>query len=169
MFEKVWLWIDRLSMVAGLITFIISMLTLATVYRLRRRQMLDAKAVTNQDGALPGVLVVNVGNQPIEPTVRRFVAEQDWARSKDVPFVAVNWERELTPDQVDEFLDKVREARAALLRQGCNSLHLFIKVPLVVATMIGAEFGNGIPTVLYHMDSRKGYGSWGLLYRRVAL
>lgn len=166
-----WDWVDRTATIIGLLTFLLSTMTWFQVRRLRKRWSEQARKVTSGPNAQPGILVINVGMEPIVGQVRRFADQQEWAKGRidQIPLEEVHWDRDLLPEELDDLLDKVRHARAMLQSKGCDSLHLFMRAPLVVGLTVGAELGNGIPTFLYHQDKRTGYVPWGYLYRRRGL
>ncbi|MEW8980043.1 MAG: hypothetical protein AB2385_16785 [Symbiobacterium sp.] len=165
--DLIWDWMDKASIIIGLGTFLFSALTWFQVRRMRKRWAEQARRITVGDQAVPGVLIINVASEPISATVRRFVATQEWGweRLDELPWQEVVWAKEVTPEILDDLLDRVRTARAELQARGCDSLHLFIRGPVMIGALVGALLGNGIPTILYHMDSKQGYQSWGYLYR----
>lgn len=163
----IWDWLDKASILVGLLTFLFSVLTWFQVRRMHKRWEEEARRIAAGPQAVPGVLVINVSREPITATVRKFVATQEWGKGRldELPWQEVNWEKEVTPATLDDLLERVRMARAELQAKGCDSLHLFIRGPVMVGALVGALLGNGIPTALYHMDSKQGYQSWGYLYR----
>ncbi len=158
-----------MSDILGVAVLILSALTWLKVRQMENRRIATLRDIQATPGTRPGVLSIAVGPEPIDAQVKGYVSQQPWG-SKSSGRVAdehVHYKGQLSPDSMEAILDEFRRKRITLLEQGCDCIHLFVKAPLPLALVVGAELGNGCLTQLYHLNSQKGYEPWGPLYRRL--
>ncbi len=53
-------------------------------------------------------------------------------------------------DDLEEFLNRLREKKRFFDAQGITELHLFIAAPVQAGVLVGGVFDNWIPVKLYH-------------------
>jgi hypothetical protein len=89
----------------------------------------------------------------IKPQVLNFLKISGW--EKKIAIKELNFDG-LGPDNLEEFMNKLRETKRVLMAESVTEIHLFISGPMVAAVLIGAMFDNlPIPVKLYQPNKNK--------------
>lgn len=83
----------------------------------------------------------------IGPEVERFLKGKGYSMPvKTIDFYGI------TPDNLKDFVDALRQAKMTLSEEDFTEVHLFIAGPVQAATLAGAMFEHWKPVKLYHKN-----------------
>lgn len=130
------------------------------------RQMLQHE---KKHGVRQAVLILRVGSD-IEETVLQDLRQRGWigasgTEATDIPVFTIYQEEALTiqAGQWHAYLDKVKTQVNKLREAGINRLHLYARLPVALAVMVGTTLSNApFMTHVYHHQNGR-YEAVGLL------
>lgn len=85
----------------------------------------------------------------IKSQVETFLQVQDWK----MPIEELNLNGINNPEDLEDFINALREKRRYFQASGVTEIHLFIAGPVQAGTIVGSMFRNWIPVKLYHKPS----------------
>ena len=85
-------------------------------------------------------------SESIKGSVQTFLRSQKW----DMPIEELNLDGLNSPEDLERFINALREKRRAFDDLGYTEIHLFIAGPVQAGTIIGSLFRNWIPVKLSH-------------------
>ncbi|NOT61923.1 MAG: hypothetical protein HOP19_17040 [Acidobacteria bacterium] len=159
--EQFWTWFGRVDNVFGVVGAIIGAATFALVWRQERRlraQVKEKAALGNFaelrtqhagiQSATPVAFALSLipTSESIKGSVRTFLTSQQW----DMPIEELNLDGLNSAEDLERFINALREKRRAFDDVGYTEIHLFIAGPVQAGTIIGSLFRNWIPVKLYH-------------------
>lgn len=152
---ELWSWLDRASIVAGLVLAIPVFWTWWEVtFGMKQRQRRWLKEVCLDTGARPSILMVDLRpGSDMRAQVTRFVEGHEALRAipQDRRF-RVFRQHELTAQDMPELSEELRLRAADIARAGCDVVHCFYSGPVTAAMLVGAEFANSCRLMLYHFN-----------------
>lgn len=165
---RFWELMDKASQVVGVFGIAPVLGTLWLVWGTERRRRGELRTIRETPGSRPAVLIVDVGEGSIRPAVENWLRQQQGFQ--DFPPDRIHHldhpDQRLEPGQIDIFMDRFRKIEREIMAGGCDKIHLFLRVPGIVAAMIGAELSNRTAVILYHKNpNRSDYENWGPLHR----
>lgn len=120
-------------------------------YRLRKIAARHALA----HGIKQVVLTISIGDD-IEESVRNFLQERRWlGGGTDIPILKVHQPEALSDSDGHwyYFLDKVKDEIRKIRSEGFTRVHVFARVPVPMAILVGATLTNGPAAFLYHFNA----------------
>lgn len=164
---ELWSFIDKASQITGLLGFLPVVGTLWLVWGGERRRRRELRMICEAPGARPAVLIVDVGEGSIRPAVENRLRQQpgfggfppDRIHHLDYP------KKDLDAGGVDALMEQFRKIEREIMAAGCDKIHLFLRAPLVVGAMVGAELSNRTAVILYQKSPNSDYEKWGPLQR----
>jgi len=112
--------------------------------RLVRRMLLHEK----KHGKRQAVLILSIGSD-IKETVLQDLRQRGWLGAKgpeetDIPVFTIHQPEALTSEtgQWHAYLDKVKTQVNKLREAGINRLHLYARLPVALAVMVGTTLSN---------------------------
>lgn len=164
-----WDWIDKASQVTGILAFLPILGTLWLVWGQERRRKRELKAIREAPGSRPTILIIDVGPASIRAQVENWLGKQEALRSilEDSDRIhCLDYSQDrLRSEETDRIIKDLRQALEKITTAGADKIHLFLRVPVVLGVMIGAELSNRTPVILYHHQPNSGYENWGPLHR----
>jgi hypothetical protein len=85
-------------------------------------------------------------SETIKSQVETFLRHQGWK----MPIEELNLNGINNPEDLEAFINSLREKRRFFEASGFTEIHLFIAGPVQAGTIIGSMFRNWIPVKLYH-------------------
>lgn len=85
-------------------------------------------------------------NEAIRNEVQTFLDAQGWK----MPIEELNMDGINSPQDMEEFLNKLAQKRRIFEEKKYTEIHLFIAGPVMAGVLVGAKFDNWIPVKLYH-------------------
>ncbi len=85
-------------------------------------------------------------SESIKGLVEIFLRAQDWK----MPIEELNINGLNSAEDLENFVNALREKRRYFEMSGFTEVHLFVQGPVQAGTIIGAQFRNWIPVKLYH-------------------
>lgn len=161
MWEQFWTWFGRVDNVMGVAGALFGIATFMLVWRQERRlrAQLREKAALNNFAELrsqhEGIQSTNPvafalslipTSESIKGSVQVFLRSQKW----DMPIEELNLDGLNNTEDLERFLNALREKRRAFDEKGYTEIHLFIAGPVQAGTILGSLFRNWIPVKLYH-------------------
>lgn len=133
--------------------------------RLVRRMLQHEK----KHGVRQAALILSVGSD-IQETVLQDLRQRGWLGAKgpedtDIPVFTIHQPEALTSEtgQWHAYLDKVKTQVNKLREAGINRLHLYARLPVALAVMVGTTLSNApFMTQVYHHQNGR-YEAVGLL------
>lgn len=156
-------WQDMLnlsSQVAGIIGLIPIVYSARGIYLMRKHKKIQLELLKNNPGIQPAVFVVNIGTPDIEVQVRNYTNAQ---LPHDVHWVYYHHKGMLEAGNVVQVMQEIEREYEKVLLHGTNRIHFFYKGPVPLAAMVGDLLSNGMPVLVYHLDTNSGYQCWGSL------
>lgn len=159
--EKFWTWFSRVDNVFGVVAALISAATLVLVWRQERRlraqvrekaQLKNFAELRSQHegvkSARPVAFALSLipTSESIKGSVQVFLTSQGW----DMPIEELNLDGLNSAEDLERFINALREKRRAFDELGYTEIHLFIAGPVQAGTLIGSLLRNWIPVKLYH-------------------
>jgi hypothetical protein len=176
--EQLWLVLDRLATVLGLVTlFTLGGVAInfgRRVKRERRRRRLQAARQSGPDAPTVAVSVSFPGSDTADD-VQRAIEERCSATQCPiltpgatvrlppgaVGIVEFRHPGQLTPATVYRELERMRALKAWLEGEGFREVHLFLQTPVAFAALLGSLFTNWRAVHLYHWNrDRAEYEYW---------
>ncbi|WP_295455487.1 SAVED domain-containing protein [uncultured Thiodictyon sp.] len=130
----------------------------------RRRRRRWFREVRAQPGQRPAILIVDLlTGRDIRMGVERFRTAHEALRAiPEERIIVVERSRRLTPEDIRQLAQEVREAAGRLIATGADTVHYFHAGPAAVAAIVGAELANGHRVMVYQHDP-DGYHNFGPL------
>ncbi len=159
--EKFWTWFGRVDNVFGIIAALISAATFVLVWRQERRlraqvrEKAPLKNFTEMRSQHEGIQSTNPvafalslipTSESIKGSVQTFLSSQGW----DMPIEELNLDGLNNAEDLERFINALRERRRVFDDVGYTEIHLFIAGPVQAGTIIGSLLRNWIPVKLYH-------------------
>jgi hypothetical protein len=88
-------------------------------------------------------------NESLEKNVQTFLNHQGWK----MPIETLNKNGIRNKEDMEDFVNELRQKRRLLDELGATELHLFVAAPMPMCIIIGAMLDNWIPVKLYHKPS----------------
>jgi len=136
----------------------------------RRKEQRIIKSLRENIGDKPAVFIVDlVEGRDIRHDVVNFMSTHNKLKDVDDKRIVVLSGKDLscgnniTPDNINEFLDAFQKKRKELNDLGYDVIHYFHGGPSMLAAMIGARWGNGGRVNLYQHTPGGTYQEWGPL------
>jgi len=165
--ETAWLWLDRLTMILGLIAVVplLYAVWMYLSYERQRRQRLER--LRTEPGRRPMVLIVTVGadiRSQVESFLKGMPGFDGFDFSSGV--VEVTHEKKfIEQTDLDAISRECEKAYQSMVDNGVDKIHLFVHAPTPVGLRLGQILANRTPTVIYHYQRGEGYQNWGLLQK----
>lgn len=157
-----WEWIDRASVIIGIVVALPVFYTAYQVYVAKRRRREWHRTVRQEPGLHPAVLVIDLlTGKEIREQVVNFCGQAGIGYGNR--FFVVDHQATLTPDDVPAVVEEVRRHVAEAMRSGATTLHLFYGGPTSVASLVGAELANAGFEVIVYQNQAGRYVSFGPL------
>jgi SMODS-associated and fused to various effectors sensor domain len=168
--EQFFFWLGNIANILSLFTLVVSVLTFLKVQQEARKLTRSLAQVPPVDNlreaidfaetihspkpvALAFSLTPTVGS--IKNSVQGFLVAKRWR----MPIEEVEMNG-LSPDNIQEFYEKVRHEKRRLDLKGYTEVHLFFSGPVQAGTLVGCLFSNWIPVKLYHKTQGGSYEYW---------
>jgi Na+-translocating ferredoxin:NAD+ oxidoreductase RnfG subunit len=166
-----WNTLDKIGIILGIFTAVPVVWTFIILFTTERRRKKKLKNLIKNPKAIESVLIIDVSRENIKAQVVNWLKKNPKLKKiteKNIYYVGTT--DKLTVDNIDKMLDKIREARIKITDSGSGRIHLFYRGPVTLAAIVGAEFSNGCPVVLYQNSLDKDntaieYQEWGSLNR----
>jgi hypothetical protein len=162
--EYFWTWFGRADNLISVSTAVISLCTLLLVWRQERRLRSQAREKaqianfadlrTQHEGiksSKPVAFALSLipTADSIKPQVETFLRVQGWK----MPIEELNMDGLNSPEELEAFVNALRQKRRYFQACGFTEIHLFIAGPVQAGTIVGSMFRNWIPVKLYHKPS----------------
>lgn len=136
-------------------------------YRLRKLAARHALAC----GVKQVALAISVGDD-IEESVRGFLKERGLiGQGADIPLLKVHQAEGFSEieGQWFRFLERVKEQIRTIRSEGFTRVHVFARVPVPLALMVGATLTNGPAAFLYHFNAGRYFPVGQITFETVKL
>jgi len=170
MWESFSNWMSAAEPVDILISLISSVFIFATWWTVTvgrwRRERRVFRELKSNSGTRPAILILDLNpNKDIELDVERFRQTQpDLAAIPKERIRKISRIRDLKSEDMIGLVQDIRQAKADFARHSVDLIHFFYGGPIIVPTLVGAEFVNGCMVLLYqHLPGRGTYENWGPL------
>ncbi len=163
-----WIYLDRFGLILGLIAFVPVLFAVTNYIQYIGLQKRELQKIRTLPGTSPVVFVVSIGGMSIINEVEAFLRQTDGFEDFNFEQRVIKVEdgrKEIQESDIDGLLEKIHDAQNNIRAKAPDKIHLFVKAPVPVATMLGEVLANGIPTIIYHKQPNKGYQNWGALHR----
>lgn len=158
-----WNIIDKISAIAGIITFIVFigtvLMVLSRTYRFKKRIAMTLEKGSSSRIAL--IVSLKPNEHITENEIKDYLSKKNM--NMNIDYFKVNGvSSDTLPTLRKRFLTKKQE----LSNRGISEVHLFYKGPVAAAFFLADVLNNWKPVYIYHFshDSHnKGYECWGLL------
>jgi hypothetical protein len=159
-----WTWFGRADNIVGLVTAVISGCILLLVWRQNRRFREIARQAPRVENfqqtvklhegvksSTPVAFALSLipTGESIKGQVEIFLRSQNWR----MPVEELNMNGINSAQDLETFINGLREKRRYFEAAGFTELHLFIAGPVQAGTIIGSMYRNWIPVKLYHKPS----------------
>lgn len=140
------------------------------------RKGVEETGAVDKDNQMPGACHEGVGAEKpfavaislsdIIPSIEGDVRGYLTGCGCDMPITELHYNKEITPEDVDAYIQDLAKMRCELETKGATEIHLFINAPVQAATVAGAMFGHWKPVKLYQRNNRTcQYECWGPLIK----
>lgn len=165
--QQFWVVLGNIGTVLGIISFVPLVYAIWEYIQYTRREKKERKRIHTSVGEQPVVLTVSVGGVSIRNEVESFLIQNGFKDFdfKSRVFVVHRDAKKITVDDVDGIIQDVETQVDAIRLKAVDKIHLFLKVPMPIAVMVGDVLANRIPTLVYHKQPNQGYENWGVLHR----
>lgn len=166
----IWVFMDRIGIVVGLIVSVPVFWSFFILLSIKRKREVILGRIRQTVGNRPAVLIVDVikpDGESIRAQVEHWIRDREEFTDIDPSKIHVaEFRGEMLSDDMDSFIADIRKKIGSIMALGTDRVHLFIRSPMPVALCVGEILSNsGCPIVLYHNQPNVGYQNWGLLYR----
>ncbi|PCH54249.1 MAG: hypothetical protein COC22_00620 [Flavobacteriaceae bacterium] len=164
--QGVWLYLDRLGLVLGIIAFVPILYGVWKYLQYVRSEEKERKLIHTQLGTQPAVLIVSIGGSCIRNAVENFLRKNGGFEDFDFEsrvFVVHRNSNQISASDVDSIMKEFEEKVGDIRLKAADKIHLFVKGPIAIGTMVGEVLANGVSTLVYHHQD--GYQNWGALRR----
>jgi len=159
--ENFWTWFGRIDNIFGIAGAIFAAGSFALLWRQNRRLRELAKQSPRVENfaelcalhegvksSAPVAFALSLlsASESIKGLVEIFLRAQDWK----MPIEELNMNGLNSAEDLENFINALREKRRYFEMSGFTEVHLFIQGPVQAGTIIGAQFRNWIPVKLYH-------------------
>lgn len=150
-----WLYIDRLSIIIGILIAIPVLWTWWQLvfgeHRQRRRWLAE---ISRDPGRRPGVLIIDLlpGRDILAQVKNHLAADAGLKDVSEDRIQRIQRNVPLQPAGVVAFAEELRAAARRLYDAGVDVIHCFHAGPDVTALITGAELSNGPRVLLYHYE-----------------
>lgn len=164
-------YLDGLSIIVGFIAFIPIVWTWysLTLGQARKERRWAKNALASLKDKEHGILIIDLlPNTDVRIQVEKYARNNEQLKEieKD-KIICINHEKHATPETLTILSKQLQQAHRNIQQQGIDVVHLFFAGPAIAATLIGVEFANSLPVILYHKDkSSAHYTIFGLMNRR---
>jgi len=175
-----WVFLSRVSDAIGIIGIFTLMSSGYAAYRLWKqnkqlKEMLKASPPSVEN--FKEFVKINEGVKSLNPHALVISLTKDGSVKKSVDAFLKENVREMTieevamngikdQDDIEKFINEVKQKKQYFNAVGCTELHLFIAGPVIMGTMVGAILDTWIPVKLYHKPTPAQtplYQYWGPL------
>jgi len=163
-----WEYLGNLGTILGIATFAPVIYAIWSYIQYIRLEKKALEKIRSEPGVLPVVLIVDVGGASIRNDVEAFLRQQDGFQGFDFDgrvFVVHRDSKHIQASDVDDIIKSVEEKQNEIRAIAADKIHLFMKVPIPLAAMVGEVLANSITTIVYHKQRNTGYENWGTLHR----
>ncbi len=163
-----WAALGNIGTVLGIISFVPIVYAVWEYMQYIRREEKERAKIHSESGTQPAVLIVDIGGMGIRNEVEAFLKSEAGFEDFDFEsrvFVVHKDERNIDASSVDGILQEVEDKVDAIRAKAADKIHLFLKVPVPIAAMVGEVLANRTPVLMYHKQPNKGYQNWGTLHR----
>jgi|GEM_PF-1520819 len=160
--SRIWLYLDRISILLSyLVVFSIISGIVYFIRFLRRYRRLRA-CMRKVDGTSPKpmALAISFGGS-IKKPVEEYISKK---YTNMIPVMEYAVESEVSPQNVQDHLNKLMRIKHDMQAEGVTELHLFIKGPVIFGVLAGAMFDNWCNVKLYHNNRQGEYEEWAMLH-----
>ncbi|MEE9356404.1 MAG: SAVED domain-containing protein [Methylococcaceae bacterium] len=163
----IWSNIDKASQVLGIIAFFPILYSAYVLFYIKRKEKVILEEIRKKPGDKPGVLIVDAIREggEIRPQVENWLWQQpEFEEKREYTMMElVRFQGNLTYEDMAEINRSIRKAVGSLQSSGVTNYHVFIRGPLVLASVVGCILANHRPSILYQQTKNGGYESWGAL------
>ena len=153
-------WLDPIGIVIGILTAIPIVWTWWEIAFGRKRRYRRWFHEAREGKSPDGVLIVDLlSNQNMKPEVLRYLNQQ----GMDVPdenIFEINEHGEVTPENLPDKIEKLRQALSEISHLAPGQLHIFYGGPSAFAMIVGAELANKGNVHVYQRTHGE-YSDWG--------
>lgn len=163
-----WEALANIGTILGILSFIPLVYAIWEYIRFIRREEKEREIIHTQTGTKPAVLIVDIGGAGIRNEVEAFLREQEGFNGFDFDsrmFVVHRDKKQITANDVNGIIEELETNLDMIRIKAADKIHLFLKVPMPVAVMVGEVLANRTPALVYHKQHNKGYENWGSLHR----
>ncbi|MEW6418384.1 MAG: hypothetical protein AB1480_09725 [Nitrospirota bacterium] len=160
--SKIWFYIDRVSVLLSyVVVFSIGSAFYYFMRFLRRyRRLKNAMRVIDGSSKNPKAFAVCFGG-----SIKKAV--EDYLKAKyqyPIPLTEYAVTSEVTPHNIQKHIEQLSKIKNDFQSHGVTELHLFVKGPVIMGTVLGAIFDNWVTVKLYHNNRSGEYEEWTVLH-----
>lgn len=148
------------SQLAGIIGLLPIFYSACGIYSIKKYKTRQLALLKQSPGARPAVFIVNIGTADIEAQVRSYTNVQ---LPQDIHWVYYHHKGMVEADNIIQIMREIEQEYEKVLLHGADRIHFFYKGPVPLAAMVGDLLSNGMPVLVYHLDTNSGYQCWGSL------
>ena len=151
--EFILTWLDPIGVVLGLIVTLPVLWTwYEVVFGERRRRRRWFHEARSDPGERPAILILDLlADRDIRTQVARFRSRNQRLNTiPDERIFVITRRKPLTPADMPNLQAQIRRMAARILASGADRIHFFHAGPACAAALVGAEFANAAPLLLYH-------------------
>lgn len=156
-----WDWYGRVADSLGILTVVFSGYAAWKLWRQNKRlrelaqnvpkienfkQLVEVNEGVKSSAPMALAISLIPSNESIRKTVENFLL----AKGYNMEIEELNMNGINSRDDLEEFLNRLREKKRFFDAQGITELHLFIAAPVQAGVLVGGVFDNWIPVKLYH-------------------
>jgi len=151
--DFIFTWLDPIGVVLGLVVALPVFWTwYEVVFGERRRRRRWFHQVRSDPGERPAILILDLlAEKDIRTQVEHF-RNRD-GQLKDIPderIFVITRNKPLRPEELPALQEEIRRTAGRILASGADRIHFFHAGPAFAAALVGAEFANAAPMLLYH-------------------
>jgi hypothetical protein len=158
---NIWVWLNNIDTILGVLTAIFSGYA---AYRLRKQakqlrelartaprienfqQLRQAHEGVKSSAPVAFALSLIPTSASIKRSVETLLNAKGWR----MPVEELNMNGINSPQDLEDFVNKLREKKRYFEASGFTEIHLFLAGPVQPGTLVGALYDNWIPVKLYH-------------------
>ena len=145
-------WIEPISAIIGIITFVPILMTLYEVKFGRKYKYAGwFNQVKNSTGSRPAIFIIDLKlNADIRTQVQKAIEADEKLKSipNDRIFQVCRSEM-LSPKDMPDLVSDIRTGMGEIMKSGIDTVHLFYAGPVSPMAIVGAEFANCCRVILY--------------------